>query len=322
MATQTSFVPQKRKKHSGNPAGANGKTILTYLSPALIGIILVNVIPIIYSFYISITNRNGPIHFAEGKYTVTGFQNYVRLLSEPTFYLVFGRTILYTVICVALFFIVGLTFAIILNNPAIKGRAIWRTLMILPWAVPYWITALIWKFMFHSEFGPINQVLRLWGMANPPQWLLSGPWAFVAVIIINIWLSFPFFTLILLGGLQSIPQDLYEAAEIDGAGFWQKFWNITLPMLRPVAIPAVILSIITTIKIFETIYLVTGGGPVTNLAEPGATEFLMIWAYSQGFATSKRFGLVGAFSIVVFIILFIITLIYTKMTNATKSLQE
>ena len=322
MTTQTSLLPPKTKKHTGNPAGANGKTILAYLGPALIGIILVNVIPIIYSFYISLTNRNGPIHFAEGKYEVTGFQNYVRLLSEPTFYLVFGRTILYTVICVTLFFVVGLTFAVILNNPAIKFRGFWRTLMILPWAVPYWITALIWKFMFHAEFGVINQVLRLWGMTNPPQWLLSGPWAFFAVTVINLWLSFPFFTLILLGGLQSIPQDLYEAAEIDGAGFWQKFRNITLPMLRPVAIPAIILSIITTIKIFETIYLVTGGGPVTSLAEPGATEFLMIWAYAQGFATSKRFGLVGAFSIVVFIILFIITLIYTKITHATKSLQE
>lgn len=322
MATLANTLPVKKKKHTGNPAGAKGSTILAYLTPALLGLLLVNILPIVYSVYISFTNRNGPAHFMEGKYHLIGFDNYIRLLGQPTFYLVFGATMAYTVICVSLFFVVGLTFAIILNNPAIKGRTFWRTLMILPWAVPFWITALIWKFLFHSEFGPINQILHLWGVTNPPQWLLNGPWAFVAVVIINLWLSFPFFTLILLGGLQSIPQDLYEAAEMDGAGFWQKFFTITLPMLRPVSVPAVILSVITTLKIFETIYLVTGGGPVTNIGKPGATEFLMVWAYNQGFATTKLFGVVAAFSILVFIVLFVITIIYTRLTHATKSLQE
>lgn len=321
MTAQVRSIPDAKKKYSGNPGGVNTGTVLAYLSPAMIGILLVNIIPIFYSFYISLTNRNGPTHFAEGNYHVTGLQNYIRLLSEPDFYLIFGKTLLYTVVCVTLFFIVGLTFAIILNNPAIKGRTIWRTLMILPWAVPYWITALIWRFLFHSEFGPINQILRLWGL-TPPNWLLNGTTAFIAIVIINVWLSFPFFTLILLGGLQSVPNDLYEAAEMDGAGFWQKFFSVTLPMLRPVSIPAIILSVITTIKIFETIYLVTGGGPVTSITQPGATEFLMVWAYNQGFATTKRFGVVGAFSIVVFLILFGITLIYTRITRATKSLQE
>ena len=321
MTVQAHPLPNAKEKYSGNRTGVNAGTIVAYLSPALIGILLVNIIPIIYSFYISLTNRNGPAHFAEGNYQVTGFQNYVRLLGEPDFYLILGKTLLYTVVCVPLFFVVGLTFAIILNNSAIKLRTFWRTLMILPWAVPYWITALIWKFLFHSEFGPINQILRMWGL-TPPNWLVSGTSAFIAIVIINIWLSFPFFMLILLGGLQSIPNDLYEAAEMDGASFWQKFFKITLPMLRSVSIPAIILSVISTIKIFETIFLVTGGGPVVSITEPGATELLMVWAYNQGFSTTKRFGLVGAFSIVVFLILFGITLIYTRVTRATKRLEE
>jgi arabinogalactan oligomer/maltooligosaccharide transport system permease protein len=321
MAVQVRSHPSAKKRHSDNRAGVNTGTVMAYLSPAMIGILLVNVIPIIYSFYISLTNRNGPAHFAEGNYHVTGFHNYVRLLGDVDFYLIFGKTLLYTIVCVPLFFVVGLTFAIILNNPAIKGRTIWRTLMILPWAVPYWITALIWKFLFHSEFGPINQILRIWGL-TPPSWLVNGTSAFTAIVIINVWLSFPFFMLILIGGLQSIPDDLYEAAEMDGASFWQKFFNITLPMLRPVSVPAIILSVISTLKIFETIYLVTGGGPVTSITKPGATELLMVWAYNQGFATTKRFGVVGAFSIVVFLILFGITLIYTRVTRATKTLQE
>jgi len=308
-------------KHSKNALGVKPLTITAYLTPAMISILLVNVIPLIYSFYISLTNRNGPAHFAEGNYQITGFQNYINLFSKTDFYLVFGRTILYTAICVPLFFIFGLIFAIILNNPAIKGRLIWRTIMILPWAVPYWITALIWKFLFHSEFGPINQILRLWGF-TPPNWLLNKWSAFFAVVIINVWLSFPYFMLVLLGGLQSIPNDLYEAAEMDGANFWEKLSSITIPMLRSVTIPAIILSVITTIKIFETIYLVTEGGPVTTIADPGATELLMVWAYNQGFSTTKRFGLVGAFSVVVFFVLLGITLLYSRFTKASKSVLE
>lgn len=296
-------------------------TIAAYLTPAMLGILLVNVIPILYSVYISLTNRNGPARFAEGRYHVTGFQNYTRLLSEPDFFLVMWRTVLYAAICVFLFFVVGMILALILNNPAIKGRMVWRTLLILPWAVPYWITALVWKFLFHSEFGPINQILRLIGL-NPPGWLLNGTTAFIAIIIINVWLSFPYFMLVLLGGLQSIPDEYYEAAEMDGATGWQKFSAITLPLLRPVSVPAIILSIITTLKIFETIYLVTGGGPTTAITQPGATEVLMVWAYRQGFQDTKRFGLVGAFSVVVFLILLLITLAYTRITKATRAAYE
>jgi arabinogalactan oligomer/maltooligosaccharide transport system permease protein len=216
-----------------------------------------------------------------------------------------------------LFFVVGLLFALILNNPMIKGQAIWRTLLILPWAAPYWITALIWKFMFHGQYGPINQSLRLIG-ANPPDWLLNGTTAFAAITVVNVWLSFPFFMLILLGGLKAIPSELYEVADLDGAGWWQKLFSVTLPLLRPVTLPAIILSLITTLKIFETIFLMTGGGPVTRIGQPGATELLLVWAYNQGFQGSQRFGLVGAFSIVVFLILLGITLIYARVTNATR----
>ena len=293
-------------------------TVAAYLTPALIGIFLVNIIPILYSIYISLTNRNGPARFAEGRYEVTGFQNYTRLLSEPDFYLVWWRTTLYAAVCVFLFFVVGLIFAVILNNPAIKGRMIWRTLLILPWAVPYWITALVWKFLFHSEFGPINQLLRLIG--TQPAGLASEWYDCLYRHRDHQYLAqLSLLHAGLIGRLQAIPGDYYEAADMDGASWWQKFWNITLPLLRPVAVPAIILSIITTLKIFETIYLVTGGEPRVNITEPGATEVLMVWAYRQGFQDTKRFGLVGAFSVVVFLILLMITLAYTRITRATRA---
>ena len=308
-------VPSKRRRN--HQTG----TTAVYLAPALIGLIVINIFPILYTFYISLTNRNSAARFAEGTYRVTGAQNYSRLLGEMDFYIVLGRTALYAVVCVTLFFVVGLTFALILNNPAIKGRAIWRTLMILPWAVPYWITALIWKFLFHGQYGPINQSLRLLGL-RPPEWLQDGTTAFFAITIVNVWLSFPFFMLILLGGLQAIPADMYEAADLDGAGWWQKLRGITLPQLRPVAVPAAILSLISTLKIFETIFLMTGGGPVTRVGQPGATELLLVWAYNQGFQGQYRFGLVAAFSVVVFLILLAVTLLYTRLTHATRGIYE
>jgi arabinogalactan oligomer/maltooligosaccharide transport system permease protein len=128
--------------------------------------------------------------------------------------------------------------------------------------------------------------------------------------------------LILLGGLQSIPSDMYEAASIDGAGWWRQLFSITLPLLRPVALPAIILSTITTLQMFNTVFLMTKGGPYARPTLPGATELLMVWAYNQGFGDTKRFGLVSAFAIVVFLILLILTLIYTRVTNATKGVYE
>lgn len=332
-------MAQQAAARASSSAAGRGKsaqrkrnlTALAYLAPALIGIVLINIFPILYTFYTSLTNRNSQARFPEGKYQITtldsipwlpDFANYTRLLGTSNFYTVFGKSLLYAAVCVFFFFAVGLLFALILNNPYIKGRAIFRTLMILPWAVPYWITALIWKFLFHEQFGPINQILRAVGVANPPAWLLDANWSFVAITVVNIWLSYPFFMLILLGGLQSIPDDIYEAADIDGASYWTKLRSLTLPLLQPVALPAIILSVITTLKIFETVWLMTKGGPYGLPGKPGATELLIVWAYNQGFQGQFRFGLVGAFSIVVFVLLLVLTLAYTRITNATKAVYE
>ncbi|KAB8141666.1 sugar ABC transporter permease [Chloroflexia bacterium SDU3-3] len=319
---KTASLPSAQRS-AGKKGGRRSDrlTAAAYLAPATLVLMLINIFPIFYTLYLSLTNRNGPTRFAEGNYWITGLQNYERLLKDADFYLVLGKTALYAVLCVALFFIVGLTFALILNDPAIRARSLWRTLLILPWAVPYWITALIWKFLFHGQYGPINQALRAIGL-NPPDWLLNGSTAFIAITVVNVWLSFPFFMLVLLGGLQSIPDELYEAADLDGASRPDKLFSITLPLLRPVAIPAIILSLITTLKIFETIFLMTGGGPTTKIGQPGATELLLVWAYNQGFQGSQRFGLVGAFSVVVFLILLVVTIVYTKVTNATRGAYE
>ncbi len=333
MAQQAAGAPSKASvpRRVGGVNRGRGLTAFLYLAPAVIGILLINIYPILYTIYTSLTNRNGPARFPEGKYRVTtnenipwlpDFANYQRLLFDDGFYIVFGKSLLYAAICVFFFFTVGLIFALILNNPYIKGRGIIRTLMILPWAVPFWITALIWRFLFHEQFGPINQILRSIGLPGV-GWLQNGTTAFIAITVVNIWLSYPFFMLILLGGLQSIPDDIYEAADLDGASYWSKLFSLTIPLLRPVALPAIILSVITTLKIFETIWLMTRGGPYALPGQPGATELLIVWAYNQGFQGGNlRFGLVAAFSIIVFVLLVGLTLIYSRITNATKAVYE
>jgi len=154
-----------------------------------------------------------------------------------------------------------------------------------------------------------------------PSWLQQPALAFFAVVLVNIWMSYPFFMVIILGALQSIPQEQYEAAEVDGANWWQKLTRITLPLLRPAVMPAIVLSSITTFQMFNTVWLITGGGPIRGAGMPGATEFVMIHAYKQVFQ-SRNDGLIGAFAVIVFIILFAATLYSMRLTRITKGAYE
>ncbi|MCB0316440.1 MAG: sugar ABC transporter permease, partial [Calditrichaeota bacterium] len=189
--------------------------------------------PFVYNVIISFSNMN-LTHFRDWK--LSGLGNYLQVLSEDNFWYYFFKTVLWTVLNLTFHVGIGVFLALILNKD-IKGKTIYRTLLILPWAVPQYITALTWRGMFNSEYGAVNLVLeQLFGVQV--AWLSTEWGAFAACLITNIWLGFPFMMVIALGGLQSIPDDLYEAADIDGATAWQKFWNITMPMLRPVMVPA------------------------------------------------------------------------------------
>ncbi len=243
-----------------------------------------------------------------------------QLFSTGSFFVVMFRTILYVVACIPFFFLFGLILALVLNNEWLRGKGIFRVLIIVPWAVPSYISALIWQFFFRSEQGTINQLLGVLGIQGPP-WLQQPALAFFAVVLVNIWMSYPFFMVIILGALQSIPQEQYEAAEVDGANWWQKLSRITLPLLRPAVMPAIVLSSITTFQMFNTVWLITQGGPIRGAGMPGATEFVMIHAYKQVFQ-SRNDGLIGAFAVIVFIILFAATLYSMRLTRITKGAYE
>ncbi len=296
--------------------------IFLYMLPIMSTIAVINLWPILYTFYLSTTNYT---QFNSDNYQFIGLGNYQQLFTatDSDLFIVLLHTVLYVVVCLVLFLTVGMLTALALNNKKIKGLAFWRIALLIPWAVPSGITALIWKFLFNYDFGPFNQIGRLFfGSHFGVPWTIN-PWgAFFAVVIVNVWLSYPFFMVVILGALQSIPSELVEATRIDGANGWQHFYYVTLPLLRPSLVPVTILSSITTFQMFNTVYLITQGGPIISAAQPGFTEFVMIYMYKRilgADVANPHFGFIAAFAVTLFIILAALTFLAAGFgSNAKK----
>lgn len=246
---------------------------------------------------------------------------YNTLLESGDFIMVNIRTVMYVIVCIPLFFILGLTMALILNNDYIRGRTFFRVVLIVPWAASTVaiMMSLIWQFFFRGN-GTINQILANFGIQGP-TYLNEDWWSFAIVVLVNLWYTYPFFMVIILGGLQSITPDLYEAADVDGASWWQQLTNITLPLLRPAILPAIVLSTLTTYKVDAVVWGITKGGPVKGAGLPGFTEFVMVHAYKQIFQT-QAFGRMGAFAVILFVGLFAATLYSLRITRLTEGAYE
>lgn len=228
------------------------------------------------------------------------------LFAPGSFFFVLGVTILWTLSNVAMHVGIGLALALLLQRPYLRLRAVYRVLLILPWAVPSYITALTWKGMFHRQYGAINALLELLG-AEPTSFFGTWPLAFAANVATNVWLGFPFMMVVVLGGLAAIPRDLYEAASLDGATAWQRFKLITWPLLRPSITPAVAMGAIWTFNMFNVVYLVSGGAP------DGATEILISDAYRWAFTRSSQYGYAAAYAVLIMLILFVSTRPFGKL---------
>jgi len=188
-----------------------------------------------------------------------------------------------------------LFLAVLLAGP-VRGRAFYRTLLILPWAMPQYISALTWRGMFNYEYGAVNLILQRLHLPAVP-WLSDPTWAFVAPVIVNVWLGFPFMMVVKVGALTAIPHDLYEAAELDGASAWHKFRHVTWPQILPVLTPAVLLGTIWTFNSMVVIWLVSQQGRPAD-----QTHIMVTWIYKVAFAY-YRYSYAAAFSVVVFLIL-------------------
>ncbi|GEM_PF-846917 len=284
-----------------------------YVGPAVLATGVLVFVPFAVGVGIAFTDRGG---------TFVGMANYIEVvqsLTDEASVTHFWRTLVHTVIWtfsnVTLHVTIGLALAILLNRPDFRGRKLYRMLLIVPWAVPNYITALTWKWLFNTQYGPINAMLGALGVV-PVDWLgESALTNFAANLATNVWLGFPFMMVISLGALQSIPAELYEAASIDGASGWQKFRHVTLPLLKPALFPAVILGTIWTFNAFNIIYLVSGGGPDHQ------TEILITEAYYL-FTVLRRLGLAAAYSVLIFLLLLGYTLITNRLTQATEAVDR
>ena len=237
------------------------------------------------------------------------FDNYSAVLNTPqyNFWQIFGQTVLWTTFNIIPHILIGLLLAILLNRN-IRGRVIYRVLLILPWAVPSYISAFAWRFLYNGDFGFFNDFIRTLGGAGVP-WLSDPGWAMFAVVVANTWLAIPFNMVTMLGGLQSIPAELYEAAVVDGANDLQKFLYITLPLLRPVIMTVTLLGIIWTFNSFNIIFLVSEGGPFRT------TEILSTWAWRLGFGQAPQYGIAAAYSVIILVILLVFSLTYMRVLN-------
>lgn len=283
-----------------------------YVFPAMIGMIVLVFIPFVMGVALAF--------FSNGEFT--GLSNFAEILSPPatahtTFYSTTGFTILWTVSNVVLHVVIGVSLALVLNRKHLAFKGLYRVLLVVPWAVPNYITALIWKSMFNPQFGAVNGLLDVFGI-EPVNWLGAGSSFasnYIAALTTNTWLGFPFMMVVTLGALQSIPTDLYEAADIDGATRWQKFKKVTLPLLKPALVPAIILGVIWTFNMFNVIYLVSGGAPENE------TNILVTEAY-YAFKVLNRFGLAAAYSLLIFVILLLYGWMQNRITRATEGAFE
>jgi arabinogalactan oligomer/maltooligosaccharide transport system permease protein len=290
--------------------------------PAISVIFLTVLYPLAYNVWLSfsnmsLTNLRDP--------EIIGLGNYESLATgrdAAQFWTLLGKTVFWTVVNVAFHVTVGVLLAVALNGP-VRGKSIYRVLLIIPWAVPAYITALTWRGMFEYDFGAVNKLLRSLGWMNqflpsflhiePVNWLGEAGPAFAACIIANVWLGFPFMMVIALGGLQGIPTELYEAARIDRASRWQQFRHITLPMLRPVLAPAVTLGAVWTFNNLNVVWL------VSNTGEPAdQTHILVSYVYKAVF-NFYQYGYGAALSMVIFGILLTFSLVFLSRTRATEA---
>ena len=274
------------------------RTAYLYVLPAAVGMAALVMLPFLLGIGM------GFFEHTWGKYTFVGLANFKAILGGgDRFFFTLAMTVVWTASNVLLHVVIGVLLALVLSQAKLRFRTLYRVLFIIPWAVPSYITALIWKGMFHPELGAINRVLGIEGFS----WMNATWSAFTANLVTNVWLGFPFMMVIALGGLTAIPKDLYEAAALDGAGALQRFTAITLPLLMPTLMPAIVLGTVWTFNMFNVIYLVSGGAP-NNSTDILITEAFR-WAFERG--QGGAFGHAAAYSTLVFILL----IAYTTAAN-------
>jgi ABC-type sugar transport system permease subunit len=270
-------------------------------APGLLMIAAVALYPILHTFWLSLHT----VKLTEpglGQPFV-GLQNYIHLLSDDRTLNALWNTVIFTVSSVSLEFVFGLAIALLIHRNFF-GRGIVRAAVLVPWAVPTVVSAMMWKFMYNDQYGVINDILEKLGIISSYKaWLGDASWALTSLIITDVWKTTPFIALLLLAGLQLIPGELYESAKVDGASAWKRFWHITLPMLKPTILVALLFRTLDAFRVFDIVMVMTGGGPGNS------TEVISTYAYKV-LMRYLDFGNGSALAVIVFICVFLICLLF------------
>lgn len=237
-----------------------------------------------------------------------GITNYIKLFEDRNFINSISVTIRYVVVTVVVRFVLGLLIALLLNHD-VKGRGIARSLIIIPWAMPTVVVCLVFVQMFDYQYGIVNHTLTAIGIIKEPiKWMSDKDLALPIAMFVSIWKGTPWAAIMLLAGLQGIPKELYEAAQIDGANTFKKFWYVTLPMLKPISLTVSLLLIIWTIKSFGIIYVLNKGGPAH------ATEHMSVYIYHKAFE-GLRMGVASAAGVTMLAVTMIFTIVYLRLLD-------
>jgi multiple sugar transport system permease protein len=280
----------------------------SYLLPAALCMLATVVVPIGLAIKMSLYND---ILYKPQDYRFIGLGNYLRLVEDPVFWLSLWNSVVWVFGSVILQFVAGFAAALLLHQ-AFRGRALVRTLTLLPWIIPGVVVGLIWEWLYQPNYGVINDLLLKAGwMQDRVAWLSSPDLAMGAVVFTNVWRGIPFFAIMLLAGLQAIPDELYEAAHVDGAGVVSRFWHITVPLLRPIIVVATATRIIWTFNYADLIFVMTGGGPAN------ATQITSTYTLMQAYSVLD-FGYAAALSVVLLLVMLAFTAAYLKITRGVE----
>ncbi len=280
-----------------------------YLLPAAICLGGTVLFPILKAIHMSLYHN---VLSRPQDYRFIGLGNYLRMIHDPTFWLTLKNSLVWVICSVSVQFVLGFLGALLLNAE-FKGRAFYRTLNLLPWIIPGVVVGLVWEYLYQPNYGPINDILRRVGLLRVPiAWLSEPAYAMAAVIFTNIWRGIPFFTIMILAGLQAIPDEVYEAATVDGASVTQRFWHVTLPMLRPIIVVATATRIIWTFNYADLIFVMTSGGPANTTQI--TSSYTLLTAY-----TDLDFGYAATLSVILLVIMLVFTAFYLKFTKGVES---
>lgn len=289
-----------------SPAGAlRRRSILigwSFILPNFLGFALFTLIPVLAAFGLSFMSWDA---FNPPQWI--GLHNFQRLAGDPEFWAAFRNTVLFAAGHVPLTLALSLILALVLNRK-LRGIEFFRVAIFFPYISSLVAIAIVWNLLFDPSSGPINLLLTHLGVAHPPGWTSSTTWSLPAVIITAVWKDMGYYMVLFLAGLQAIPAELYEAASVDGANAWHKFWNVTVPGLRPTTFFVLVILTVSSFKIFDLIFVMTAGGP-------GRSTLVLSQLVYQDGILNGQFGYASAISLVLFVMVLVITLFQYRLMN-------